>query len=414
MKSDADYLAHFDHFDPDIEADPHRAYAVMREKCPISRTDAHGGFLIVSSYEGLNAVASDWETFSSESPLIARAEEHQEASKGQERLDRTFLTMDPPDHELHRRPLQSYFSPGSVARVESQVRRRAVDLIDGFVANGRCDLVDDYAKPLTMATIAQFFGLSKDEMDSFADYSYASMSLDPDESAKGREGTQRLLTGIIQKRRESTGDDVLSALINTTIEGRPLAESAIVRACFVLLSAGFETTQNAIATSLWYLAEHPDVRTRLVENEGRVKPVLVEEFLRLLAPLSSGRTATRDVVIEGKLIEKGDRLLLAFPSGNRDSCEFDQPDEFVFDRDRNRHITFGAGIHRCIGMHLARLEIRVALEQVLHDIPGYGLDPDRPVQWSFGRTQAWGARHLPVVFERRNVALRSQDPDSIA
>lgn len=391
------HVARFDHFDPDVTRDPHRVYEVMRDRCPIARSDAHGGFWVVTRYEDLQRVARDWETFSSENPLIARAQ-MAPLEPGQKRLDATFLTMDPPDHEKFRGPVQPWFSPATIWKLEPQIRASAQRLIRGFVSGGRADLSYDYARPLAKETIAQHFGLTAEQMDRFETHSYNSMALEPAVSDAGHAGVADLLAELIEDRRRAHTGDVLSALLDMTVDDRPLTEEEISRTAFVLLAAGFETTMNTISTSLWYLAQHPQVRREL-RAEPEISPLAVEEFIRLFAPLSSARTATRDAEVGGQAIRAGERLLLAFPSGNRDKSDFDHPNSLVLDREANRHLAFGYGVHRCIGLHLARLEIRIALEELLKAVPDFSLDPEREVGWTFGKTQAWGPTTLSVLFQ---------------
>jgi cytochrome P450 len=199
----------------------------------------------------------------------------------------------------------------------------------------------------------------------------------------------------VENRRAAPGDDLISYLINARIEGQPLEEKHILGTLRLLLIAGIDTTSSAIGSSLWHLSQHPGDRHRLVA-EPALMASAVEEFLRAYAPVTAAREVVKDTEIGGCPFKEGQMVLLSFPAANRDPAMFDHADRVVIDREVNRHIAFGVGLHRCVGSNLARMEITVALEEWLRAIPGFHLDPSVAMKWSQGTVR--GPRRLPILF----------------
>jgi cytochrome P450 len=199
----------------------------------------------------------------------------------------------------------------------------------------------------------------------------------------------------VAKRKVEPGDDLLSDLLHSEVEGVPVEESVVLGVAALVLIAGVDTTWSAIGSSLWHLAGHPDDRRRMVA-EPDVMPLAVEELLRAYSPVTMARVVTEDVEFEGCPMKAGDKVLMNFPAANRDPDAFDNADQVVLDRELNRHVAFGSGIHRCAGSNLARMELRVALEEWLRRIPEFRLADGAEVTWAGGQVR--GPRQLPVVF----------------
>jgi cytochrome P450 len=202
-------------------------------------------------------------------------------------------------------------------------------------------------------------------------------------------------TAELAVRRENPRDDLIGFLLGQTIDGAPLSEKHMLGTLRLLLLAGIDTTWSSISHTLLHLARTPEHRRRLVA-EPNLMPTAVEEFLRVLAPVSVGRLVTESQEIGGHVFEAGEMVLLPYPAANRDPEVFERADEVVLDRQENRHATFGLGIHRCIGSNLARMELRVATEEWLRRIPEFELAPDAPLNWSRGLVR--GPRSVPVRF----------------
>ena len=203
----------------------------------------------------------------------------------------------------------------------------------------------------------------------------------------------RYFEAQVEDRRQEPKDDLISFLLETDMDGDPLTHKHIVGSCFLLLLAGIDTTWSGIGSSLWHLATHHDDRDRLVADPSMIDSA-VEEFLRAYSPVTMARIATNDTEIAGCPVSKGDRVLLNFPSGNRDPEKFDRADEVLIDREQNRHFAFGIGIHRCLGSNVARMEMQVAIETWLARYPNFSLVDDVEVRW--GGAQVRGPREVPV------------------
>ena len=181
--------------------------------------------------------------------------------------------------------------------------------------------------------------------------------------------------------------------VETEIDGEPLDRRHLLGTCFLLLLAGIDTTWSAIGSSLWHLATHPEDQARLRAEPGLIDSA-VEELLRVYSPVTMAREVIADVEVAGCPMRSGDKVLMSFPAGNRDPAQFENPDEFIIDRERNRHVAFGSGIHRCLGSNLARMELKVAIQEWLDRIPTFELaDPDA-VTWTGGQVR--GPRTIPV------------------
>jgi cytochrome P450 len=198
---------------------------------------------------------------------------------------------------------------------------------------------------------------------------------------------------VQDRRTNGLGDDMISDLLRQEHDGEPYPENLILGMCGLLLIAGVDTTWSGIGSALWHLATHEEDRQRLL-NEPELIPVAVEEFLRFYSPVTMARIVTKDHEYRGCPMHEGDRVLMAFPAANRDPEAFDDADTFVIDRENNRHVAFGAGIHRCAGSNLARMEMRVAIEEFLARVPHFEIDDTKEVTWAGGQVR--GPRTIPV------------------
>jgi len=211
----------------------------------------------------------------------------------------------------------------------------------------------------------------------------------------GPEGLLNFLLGQLEERRQNPGDDLLSELLTTEVEGKPVDDGIVLGMAALALIAGVDTTWSAIGSSLWHLATHPDDRKRLVA-EPELMPTAIEELLRAYSPVTMAREVTEDVIYAGCPMKAGDKVLMNFPAANRDPEAFEHPEVVQLDRAHNRHVAFGSGIHRCAGSNLARMELQVALEEWLARIPDFSLAEGAEVTWAGGQVR--GPRICPVVF----------------
>ena len=289
-------------------------------------------------------------------------------------------------------------SPQSVASYEPGTRALCRSLIESFIESGRADAAADYAQQLPVRVIGALLGVPEEHSDRFVGWVRSIVEFGHDVERRGLAMVElaQFLQGEIADRLDP-GTDLISHLVLAEHDGEPIDEALILGESAILLVAGVDTTWSAIGSSLFHLASHPDDRRRMVEDPD-VWPLAIEEFLRFYSPVTMARTATADTEIHGCPISAGDRVLLSFPAANRDEAHFDEPDRFVIDRAQNRHLAFGVGIHRCAGSNLARMELRVALEEWLAAIPDFELAGE--VTWAGGQIR--GPRSVPVTFPAGN------------
>ncbi|MBK9177952.1 MAG: cytochrome P450 [Acidimicrobiales bacterium] len=390
-----DFATDFDHLDPDFVADPHRVYDQLRAECPIAHTDRYHGVWIPTRYDDLAAIAHDHHHFSSRTILITdRAESPHDLG-----FHAPPITEDPPYHTDIRRLLLPVFSPAVVAAYEPITKAMADELIDGFIGTGRCDAATDFAQHVPIKVITRMLGIPDADHAQFRDWIHRLIEQSPVAGDATFEAIFEIggyLAGHVERHRADPRDDIITHLLDARMpDGRELTDEEILGACILLLLAGIDTTWSAIGSSLLHLATHPDDRHRLAHDPDLIHSA-TEEFLRVFAPVTMAREVVADTDIGGCPMRTGDRLLLPFPSGNRDPEIFDRPDNVVLDREANRHFAFGVGIHRCLGSNLARMELRVAIQTWLERIPEFTLtDPDA-VTWSAGQVR--GPRTLPFAF----------------
>ncbi|MEZ5215166.1 MAG: cytochrome P450 [Ilumatobacteraceae bacterium] len=270
-------------------------------------------------------------------------------------------------------------------------------LIDGFIETGRGDAAAGYAQQIPVRVIARGARGSRRHVRHLHRLGARALEFAHDEARRrsGRIAMMNYLGGELEKRRTEPGDDLISELLQTEIDGKPVEDHTILGMAALTLIAGVDTTWSGIGSSLWHLATHPEHTARLVA-EPELIPTAVEELLRAYSPVTMARIVAEDVEFQGCPMHEGDRVLMNFPAANRDPAAFDRADEVVLDRAVNRHLAFGVGIHRCAGSNLARMELRVAIETWLARIPEFRLAEDGEVTWAGGQVR--GPRNIPVVF----------------
>lgn len=388
-----DWANDFDLFDAGFVHDPYPVYDDVRSSgCPVAHTDRRTSTWMPTSYDDVSAVAHDTDHFSSRDVGVTPG------PNGVNGLVAPPITSDPPFHSDARRLLLPAFSPRAIDQLTPTTESIADELIDAFVDAGRCDAAADYAQHLPVRVISMMLGIPTEEEAQFTDWVVRILQIGPTDPEVGRVATKEVLEyfkGQVDLRRREPGDDLVTYLLDVELGGAPLTEKHVLGTCFLLLVAGIDTTWSSIGASLLHLATHPDDRDRLVA-EPELLDTAVEEFLRAYAPVTMARDVVAETEIAGRSVCPGDKVLLTFPAANRDPAHFDRADEVVIDRQHNRHMAFGAGIHRCLGSNLARMELRVALARWLARIPDFELVDDADVRWNGGQVR--GPRSVPVVF----------------
>jgi cytochrome P450 len=292
------------------------------------------------------------------------------------------------------------FSPQRIAELEPSTKAYCQELIDDMAGRTRVDAAAEYAQHIPVRVIANMLGLPEEDADrfrGFVNHVLEGVALPMEKRAEGMLALFGYLQEHIEDHIANPRDDLISLLLDSEMAGQKLDPFQVGRTIALLLIAGIDTTWSALGASLWHLARTPADRERLVA-EPELLPVAMEELLRAYAPVTMARLVREDMEWNGCPMKAEEFVLLPFPSANRDPEAFDRPNEVLIDREQNRHAAFGLGIHRCAGSHLARMELRVALEVWLANFPSFELaDPDA-VRWSGGQVR--GPRVLPIDVKR--------------
>jgi cytochrome P450 len=392
--SDDWFLHHFDHMSPVVAEDLHGSLARMRELCPVARSDQHDGFVAVTTYEDVLRVAQDWQTFSSEHGITVPG--------GPMGVPAIPETTDPPLHREFKRLINAWFTPAVVQQHEAATRAIVNGLIDGFIDDGRCELMEQFAKVLPGQV---FFDLvlhapSEElaEINALANLA----SVPTTREAQEARGQMLRWIGEFAERRRSSPPvgDVVDAVIAAEIEGRPITDLEVVGVLQLLLFGGLDTTAGALGMMVARFCREPWIADRLRADPSLI-PAAVEELLRLDGPfVMIGRTAMADASVGGCPVSSGDKVLISWVAANRDPSEFPRPDDFDLDRASNRHLAFGAGPHRCAGSNLARMNLRIAVDELLRRLDDIRFaDGAEPIR--FHGVYSRSPVAVPITFAKR-------------
>lgn len=389
----SDWATDFSHLEPEWYEDPYPIQDDLRQRCPIARTERFGGGWLPTRYEDVAAIAYDTERFSSRAIIMGNYRPPLDlAPVG----STPPISSDPPFHHDARKLLLPAFTKTKVAKREAAARAYCHSLIDAFEGRDVVDAARDYAQHIPVRVISDMLGFPPEDgprFRVFIEHALEGVNLPPDDRMANMQELFDYLYEQIHDHLENPRDDLTTYLIEAELYGRKLEPEHVSGTMALLLIAGIDTTWSAIGASLWHLAKTPADRERLVA-EPELLPTAMEEFLRAYAPVTMARLVKEDMHWNGVDMKADDWILLSFPAANRDPAQFDRADEVIIDREVNRHAAFGLGIHRCLGSHLARMELRVALEVWLERVPSFTLaDPDG-VTWSSGQVR--GPRTLPI------------------
>lgn len=385
----------FSRMDPGMAANPQPIYKVMREACPVLRVD---GNIVLMRREDIDHALRHPEVFSSNMSAV-------ELGNVRPLIP---LQIDPPNHVKYRRILDPLFAPKRMAVLDSMVAGLVNELIDGFARRGECDFAEDFAVPLPSKVFLTLLGLPLDDLDVFL--AMKDGIIRPDavkgvsrESELAKSYQKEVATSIyeyfdkvLDQREIERRDDWLSQFLDAEVDGDRLTREEILDVCFLFLIAGLDTVTDSLECFFAYLARNPDQRQLLIDDPS-VIPSAVEELLRWESPVSGvARVAVQDTEIDGCPINAGELVAVLLGSANTDESEFPDGYEVDFRRDPNRHLAFGGGVHRCLGSHLARLELRVAMREWHKRIPDYRVKEGVDLVYTpFMRS----VEYLPLVFE---------------
>ena len=352
--------------------DPFPAFAWMRSEAP-AYFDETSGIWGITRYADIKEISKDPETFS---------------NAGGIRPDSDALPMmidfDAPEHVRRRRLVSEGFTPKRIRESEEGIRTICDAIIDRVCERGTADFVNDIAAPLPMIVIGNMLGVAPEDRDALLRWSDDMLKALGSPDPKAMEGATvaameyaEYITAVTeQRRRDNQTDDLIGTLVHAEIEGDRLDESSIIYESLLILIGGDETTRHVISGGMYELLTHPDQYALLMAERER-RPLAVEEMLRWVSPIKNmARTATRDVDLHGETIAEGQKLLLLYPSANRDERNFDAPEQFDVTRTPNDHMAFGFGAHFCLGNRLARMELAVMFDQLFERLPDLALASD--------------------------------------
>ncbi|MCU1459051.1 MAG: cytochrome superfamily protein [Actinomycetia bacterium] len=392
----ADILAEL--YAPHGADDPIPTYREVLARCPVTRaTNSYGNPAIaVSDYDDITWAFRHPEVFSSSGDAL---------DLGAEQLLIPHQ-VDPPMHTTYRRLLNPWFLPRSLAPMEPDVRRLVNELIDGFAGKGECDFHEEFASLLPSTIFLRFLGLPLSDLPQF--FQWRDDTIRPDVEPGDYEGAQRIrkaagkavntyFVDAIAQRRAHPADDLMTEIVHGRVDDRDLTDTELLGIFHLLMLGGLDTVTASLDCMIAYLATHPDRRARIIDDPA-VIPDAVEELLRQQTPvMTMPRVVAQAHEMGGIRLESGESVMLVLGAANMDPAQFDDPETVDFDRTPNKHVAFGGGHHLCLGAHLARLEMRVALEEIHRRIPDYAIPPGTELHYSPSIRQA---ETLPLVFTR--------------
>lgn len=366
---------------------PIELFRRMRNECPVHWSShvpefpESAGYWSVTTADDVHAVSRDWQTYSSEKGGVIAVT----ATFPLELMRAMFIGMDPPKHDRIKALFQAGFTPKRIADHEEAIREIVVSTLDGLEGRETCDLVTDVGQPAVSRVIGSFMGIPPEHDEMWADLMNATLGAsDPDLNPDGVEGAvEKTVPEIFERcnemiaeRRENPTDDLTSVLVHAEVDGEKLEEHEIVMGFFLLVAAGNDSTKATYCSAMRALMEHPDERQLLLDDPALI-PSAVEESLRMFPAFAHfRRTATADTELNGTEIKDGEKVVMWYASSNRDETRYEDPDRFDVRRNPE-HQAFGAGgRHFCLGTALARLELRILLEETLARYPEMEIDGD--------------------------------------
>jgi cytochrome P450 len=383
-------------FSPETAKDPHDAYATLRSECPVHRGDGWDGHpqVIVSRYEDVMWVLKHPEYFSSAPEAVNIGQEQKLIP----------LQVDPPEHAKYRRLLDPEFGPKRMNALEDDARTLVTGLIDKFIDRGECNFHEELATPLPSGMFLALMGMPMSDLPMFLRWRDDTIRPDVEPhdfegAAKIRERVGHEITeyfdSVVEERRRNPDDSLLTRLANAEVDGRPLTREETLGICHLLLLGGLDTVTATLDCAIAYLANHPERRQGLADDVARASAA-VEELLRRESPVMMVvRVVKEDCELAGVQCKAGDDVSVLIGAANSDDAEFTAPRDCDFDREANRHLAFGGGPHRCLGSNLARVELRVALQEWHRRIPEYRIVDGTHLSYSPGIRQAAA---LPITW----------------
>ena len=361
----------FDPLLPETFDSPYDVFRELRARCPVAHSDAWGGFWALASYADVRRVLGEPDVFiTSKQNVVPKL-----AFTGR----RPPLHLDPPEHTRYRRVLNPLLKPERIATLEPIIRQMAAELLAALVAAGGGDVCADFSSHLTIRVFAAWMNVPSPMIPELQQigraYNIAVQSADGEMVRETSLKLYEIARAMIEERRRSPLDpatDPTTALLAARVDGEPFPDDMVLGTIRQVLVVGIIAPTLVVGSIAVHLARHPELQRQL-RQEPELMPAAVEEFLRLYTPYRGfARTANRDVQFQGRVIQEGEPIALLFASANRDETVFSDPERFVLDRPNiSDHLAFGMGPHVCAGVTLARLQLRVAIEELLKCAPGF-------------------------------------------
>lgn len=370
-------------------------YDEFREVSPVFRNEFGPGFYTVSNYEGILGIMQDAETFSNS--VVTPLDPNPQLKWIPEMLDGD-------EHFQWRKQLGPLFSPKTVEKLDAKVRERAIDLIDKIIEKGcgETEFMSEFAQQFPTSIFLEMMGLPVEELPTFMEWEHAILHASGDDleaRMAGQIAAMQAVMGrfysIITDRRANPQDDIVSKAIEFEIDGKPVSDEDLLSFCLLMFMAGLDTVSVTLGWAFYHLATHPQDRAQIVEDPELI-PDAVEEILRAYAIVVPARKVMKDTEVLGCPMKAGDMVNFALAAATRDEAIFENGTEVDITRTPNNHIAFGAGPHRCLGSHLARRELRIALEEWHRRIPEYRLAPDAELVETGGQL---GLTTLPLEYD---------------
>jgi cytochrome P450 len=376
----------YDIFSNDYGHDPHPYWgSLANSSCPMAKTSKWGGSWMFVKYRDVSEIIEDPQRYSSRAVEVAGIV----PAPGRE-FYMPPVTSPPSEHTAHRDIIASFLAPRAVQKLEPLMRAEAERLARHLAQAGGGDAAADFARPLTLSVLMQIFALPASLHNQFVDWATRVLRIGPTDQELRKKTLDEIgafLDNLLAERSSNPGDDIVSHVARATVDGEPLSRKHKIGTLMEIVIAGADTTWSTLGASLWHLASYPEDRAALVANPALLKSGAVEEFLRMFAPVTVARIVAEDTVKYGRCMRTNERVILPIAAAHRDPAVFEDPNQLRFDRKRNRHMAFGGGIHRCVGSHLARTELRIALEEWLKIIPNFELADPAAVVWAKGQVR---------------------------
>ena len=390
-------------YDPAYKTDPHKRILDLVENAPpIFWTPRNGGHWMIMSHAGNFEAARDTETFSSEVIPHAQIEEILASlPPDTPHIPRAYpINIDPPLHAKYRQPVQGVFSPKTINALKDSIRTLAGELIDEIVDKGECEFMEAVAEPLPVQVFLKMLGLPLEKFHIYRKLvkdHLSAASGDASSAIARLQDVAAAMRDTILERRDDPRDDIISLLWTVKIDGEPTTLEDITNYGVLMFIAGLDTVMQGMGHGVRHMALDLALQDELRANPARISDA-TEELLRRYTFTVPPRRVNKDVVFEGVQMKKDDRAMLFLPAADLDPKEFPNADHFELNRDGKPHIAFNAGPHRCLGSHLARVELNILYEEVLARLPQFRIDPDRPAKFNGGHVV--GVEELYLVWDK--------------